>query len=561
MNIAAISKLRLPVEATVTVPGSKSYTLRALFVAALCDSEPKLTGLLESKDTEAMQNCLRDIKNGQEELSAGESGITARFITALACITPGNQRISGKAGLLKRPIGDLVEALRQLGAKIEYVETEGFLPITVSSGSLSGSKVAISGQTSSQYLSALLLIAPVLKGGLEINVDGKQISKPYIDITIDIMNSFGVNVDNDNYQKYTVQPQKYRAEEYEAEGDYSSATYFYAINALTGSNIKVENLNANSKQGDKKFVELLENNQALPKEIDAEDFPDQAMTLAVLAAFAEGKTVINGVRSLRVKETERVQAIENELAKMGIKTESSEDRLTVYGGAPKPARIDTYNDHRLAMSFAVAATRLGGMSIFSPEAVDKTFPEFWNELGKITDVKISELKPENILLIGMRGSGKSTTARLLAKKLQKQFIELDDLIVSRENKSVPEIVAEKGWEYFRDVESETVASIAGRQGAIISTGGGVILRGENIVKLKKNSICIFLRADPKIMERRTADDPNRPALTKEKTLIKEIKSIYAQRKDKFYQAADFIIDTSEVNAQQVVNEIIDKLEL
>lgn len=560
MKIAEVSKLNSPAEATVVVPGSKSYTLRALFVAALCESEPKLTGLLESKDTSAMRDCLEDIKSGKDRLSAEESGITARFVTALACISPGKQQITGESSLLKRPIGDLVEALRQLGADIEYAEKEGFLPIAVSSDQLSGSEVTISGQTSSQYLSALLLIAPILEKGLEIHIEGKQISKPYIDITLDVMNHFGVKFENDNYKKYTVKPQTYQTNEYKVEGDYSSAAYFYAINALTGSKITVENLNPSSKQGDKKFVGLL-NESKLPPRINAEDFPDQAMTLAVLAAFGSDKTTIDGVRSLRVKETERVKAVENELAKMGIKTESTEDQLIIHGGSPGPARIDSYNDHRIAMSFAVAATKIGSVSIFNPEVVGKTFPGFWDELAKVTEVKISDIELQNILLIGMRGSGKTTTARLLAQNLNKEFVELDDLIVEHENKSVSEIVSTKGWEYFRDIESEAVSSIANRRDAIISTGGGVILRDENIVRLKRNSVCVFLRANPEIMERRTANDPNRPALTKEKTLIKEIESIYADRKDKFYRAADFMIDTTKNTPEKVVDEIIDKLGL
>lgn len=569
MKIAEISELKLPSDAQVSVPGSKSYSLRALFIAALCDSPPELNGLLESQDTKAMQDCLKDIKAGESKLSAGESGITARFITALACIAPGRQEISGEPGLLKRPIADLVKALRQLGAVIEYLGQEGFLPIAVSSGSLSGEKVTVSGGTSSQYLSALLLIAPVLKNGLEIDVEGELISKPYVDMTLDIMSSFGVDVQNGKYQKYSVKPQRYeRTNEYKIEGDYSSASYFYAINALTGSNIKVENLNLGSKQADKQFVDLIKTGEwhggmdsrsDEARFINAQDFPDQAMTLAVLAAFREGKTVINGVKSLRVKETERVKALENELAKMGINTESAEDTLTIYGGKPKPATIDTYNDHRIAMSFAVAGMKAGGMKILRPQVVSKTFPDFWDELSKITEVKMSESKPGNILLIGMRGSGKSTTGRKLAEKLQKRFIELDDLIVERENKSVPEIVASKGWEYFRDIESEAIRSIADEENTVISSGGGIVLRDENISLLKSNSTCIFLRADIKVMEARTASDPNRPALTKEKTLIKEIESIYAERKDKFYEAADFIIDTSTISPGQVVNEIMEKL--
>lgn len=561
MNIAEISKLKLPAKTTVVVPGSKSYTLRALFVSALCDSRPKLSGLLNSKDTDAMQNCLKDIEDGKEQIFAGESGITARFITALACITPGKQKITGAPGLLKRPIGELVEAFRQLGAKIEYLEKDGFLPIAVSSGKLPGGKVTISGQTSSQYLSALLLIAPVLEKGLIIEINGKQISRPYIDMTLDIMSYFGIKIENDNYQKYVIKPQKYLAKDYEVEGDYSSGAYFYAINALSGSDIKVENLNPDSKQGDKKFVDLLRNNQTLPKEINAEDFPDQAMTLAVLAAFGDGKTVINGVKSLRIKETERVKAIENELAKMGIKTESTEDQLTIHGGDPKPARIDTYNDHRIAMSFAVAAARLGGMSIFNPEVVDKTFPEFWDELGKITEVKINSLKPENILLIGMRGSGKTIIGKILAKKLKMDFFDMDEFIEQKQGVKVREIVEKSGWNHFRQLETDACRELGQLENTIVASGGGVVLNNDNMAQFGNTTLRLLFVANTDLLSKRIRGDANRHELTGQPTLLGELSEVWKNRGGKYFKNADFIFDTSKSTPELAAKDIIDKLGL
>ncbi|HEX5798034.1 MAG TPA: shikimate kinase [Candidatus Saccharimonadales bacterium] len=559
MKIAEIAKIKHPAEVTVNVPGSKSYTLRALFLAALCDSPPKLTGLLESMDTEAMRNCLEAITNGQEEIFAGESGITARFITALACITPGRQKITGKPGLLKRPIGDLVDALRQLGANIEYIGKDGFLPISVSSENLSESKVSLSGQTSSQYLSALLLISPKLENGLEINIKDKQISKPYIDITVDIMKSFGVEVANDDYQKYIVKPQKYQANEYAVEGDYSSAAYFYAINALAGSNIKVRNLNLDSKQGDKKFVDMIKNKPA-PKEINAEDFPDQAMTLAVLAAFAEGKTVISGVKSLRVKETERVKAAENELAKMDIKTESTEDRLTIYGGKPQATKVETYGDHRIAMSFAVASAKLDGMTIFNPEVVDKTFPGFWDELDKLTEVKISELKPDNILLIGMRGSGKSTIGKILAKELGMDFVDMDTLIELKQGLKVRDIVEKNGWAYFRELESKICAELAQLKNTVMASGGGVVINDKNMSGFDKNTLKILFVAEPSLLSKRIKGDSNRHGLTSQPTLLGELDEVWENRKEKYFKNTDFIFDTSKEAPELVVKNIIGKLE-
>ncbi len=582
MNIAEISKLSLPADITVSVPGSKSYCQRALLIAALCEEDIQIKNLLDSKDTKAMQDSIAALKENRSELMINESGLTARFITALACISPGSQTISGTPNLQKRPIKDLVDALRQLGADIEYKEKEGFLPIVVSSEQLSGDKVSLSGQTSSQYLSALLLIAPVLGNGLEITVEGKQISKPYLDITIDIMSSFGVNVENDNYQRYTVKPQKYKAKVYEVEADYSSAAYFYAINTLTGSNIKVGNLNPNSKQGDKKFVDLIKTSEwhggrgpsTNIVEVDGrdsrsdearvenvEDFPDQAMTLGVLAAFKGGKTVINGVKSLRIKETERVKALENELAKMGIKTESTDDTLTIFGGSPKLANIDTYGDHRIAMSCAGAAVKLGGMKIFRPEVVEKTFPGFWNELGKITEVKISKLKPESLLLIGMRGSGKSTIGKILANKLAMDFVDMDELIEQKQGQKVKEIVEGNGWDHFRQLESELCAELAELKNTVIASGGGIVLNDENMSKFRNNTLKLLFVAETGLLSERIKGDANRYELTGQPTLLGELSEVWEDRREKYYKNADFVFDTSEGTPDQLVQDIIDRLGL
>lgn len=561
MKIAEISKLNRSSEAIVNVPGSKSYCQRALLIAAMCEENVEIKNLLKSNDTKAMQDSIAALRSRQAELKIKESGLTARFIAALACISPGSQIISGTPELQKRPIRDLVDALRQLGAEIEYKENEGFMPVVVSSESLSGNKVNISGQTSSQYLSALLLIAPKLENGLEITVKDKQISKPYIDITIDIMNSFGVEVENDNYQKYLIKPQKYRAKEYTVEGDYSSASYFYTINALTESDIQVKGLDPDSKQGDKKFTDLLRSGHAFPEEIDAEDFPDQAMTLAVLAAFNDGKTVINGVKSLRIKETERVKAVENELAKMGIKTKSSEDQLIIYGGTPKPARIDTYGDHRIAMSFAVAGTKVDGMKIFSPEDVDKTFPDFWNELSKVTEVKINELKPENILLTGMRGSGKSTIGKILAGKLDMEFVDMDDLIEQKESLSVKEIVEKNGWDYFRKLEAQLCGKVAKLKNTVIASGGGIVLDDKNMAEFDDSTLKLLFVAKTNILSARIKGDANRHELTGQPTLLGELAEVWENRRDKYYRNADFIFETTEGTPELIAQYIIDRLGL
>ncbi|HYF96949.1 MAG TPA: 3-phosphoshikimate 1-carboxyvinyltransferase [Patescibacteria group bacterium] len=558
INNAYIKPLDKPVNTNVNVPGSKSYSQRALLIAAMLGENVKIRNLLSSSDTKTMQESISALKSGQSDIRIHESGLTARFITALACISNGAQTISGTLRLQKRPIKDLVEALQQLGADIRYIDKDGYLPFKVMSSELKGGEISLKGNISSQYLSALLLIAPALKNGLTLNIEGHQISKPYIDMTIDVMDHFGVKVENHDYKQYVVKPQKYQAKDYFVEADYSSASYFYAINKLTWSNIKVQNLNPDSKQGDKKFVDLLKARE-LPTTINAEDFPDQAMTVAILAAFNPNKTVINGVKSLRIKETERVEAIENELAKMGIKTKSTKDQLTIYGGNPRSARIDTYNDHRLAMSFAVAGTKLPNMQIMNPKAVDKTFPGFWDELGKITDVKFEQKTFSNILLTGMRGSGKSTIGRKLAKKLEMHFIDMDDYIENKNNQKVRDIVLTKGWKYFRDIESKACKELSTKSNCVISSGGGIVLRQDNIDSFRSNSLIILLKSDPKKLSYRIKHDKNRPELSTQPTLIGELGEVWRKRKDSYFKNADFIIETSYISPKQAVNEIMEKL--
>lgn len=396
----------------IEIPGSKSFTNRALVMAALTKGPVTLYNPLYSEDTEAMIGALRTlglrietfpdriivcddisvVQNKTCELFAKDSGTTMRFLLTLACLTPGIKVIRGNARLNVRPIKDLVETLRLLGAKIDYLEKEGEAPLKIHSCSLSGHEVTIDATISSQFLSALLMISPLLNG-LKIHLKGELISKPYASMTIQMMQASGIDV----LPGYHIPPgQHYQAHQYTIEGDFSSAGYFFALAALTQSTITLKNLNPHSTQADRKFLDILASmgneilrgdqgitiigKQILPLTLDMEDCPDQVQTMAVLAAFAKGVTKISGVRSLRLKETERVQALKNELAKMGIRTEDTHDTLTIYGGDPHAGVIETYGDHRMAMAFAVAGAKLPDMKILNPEVVNKTFPTFWDKL-------------------------------------------------------------------------------------------------------------------------------------------------------------------------------------
>jgi 3-phosphoshikimate 1-carboxyvinyltransferase len=417
MKAIRLTSLDQPAEATINVPGSKSYTNRALLLAAMTPGSVKLINPLMSDDTRAMIACLEqlgitvksgfdvievvgsiaDIKDGDYELGADLSGTTMRFMLALSAVIPGRQTLRGGPGLHKRPVGVLVTALRQLGATIDYLEQEGFPPLRVASNSLKTSPVRISGAESSQYLSALLMVAPIA-GGLTLEIEGEPLSKPYIDMTVETMRHFGVAVTTKTGSYQVTGQQIYSGSQYVIEGDVSSASYFLAIAALTRSTFTLKNLNPQSHQADMGFLKILEDmgNELVyaedsitikghgvrPVKVDMRDCPDQAQTLAVLAACADGQTTMTGIQSLRIKETERIAALEQELKKMGIETASTQSTLTVVGGQPQAATIGTHGDHRMAMAFAVAGSQLSGMVIEEPEVVGKTFPAFWEELAR-----------------------------------------------------------------------------------------------------------------------------------------------------------------------------------
>lgn len=421
MQSIQIIPLQRKPEGRVWVPGSKSYTNRALIMAALAPGRSKIYGSSSSEDSLVLIRALGKVgikiktagdslvvDSGQKHLAAvlkinlGAAGTALRFFTAYASLCLGQIILDGSKRMRERPIGDLVRALKQLGVKIKYLGEKGFPPLKIQGGTIEGGKVEMRGSVSSQYISALLMIAPVLNKGLDLKVKGKQISKSYIDMTLDGLQKFGVSVQNRDYQYYRVDPQEeYKAVEFYVEGDASGGSYFWAIAALTGGNARVLNINPDSAQGDVHFPALLgrmgcrvkRNKEAGWIEVEGppalqaisvnmERMPDTAQTLAVVAAFAQGQSKITGLSSLRVKETDRLAALQKELFRMGIKSKIGRDYILIDGGKPKGAEILTYQDHRMAMAFAVAGARISNMIITDSQVVTKSFPKFWEELEK-----------------------------------------------------------------------------------------------------------------------------------------------------------------------------------
>jgi 3-phosphoshikimate 1-carboxyvinyltransferase len=398
----------------VTVPGSKSYTHRALIAAALADGVSVLKNALISDDTRYTIKALRQmgiqIEANREELRVegkngclepciapiylGNSGTSLRLLTGVAALGKGTYTLTGDARLQARPIQDLLGALQQMGIQARSVNANGCPPVEVTGAMIKANRVEINCQNSSQYLSALLLIAPLTPNGLDIQVVGVPVSRPYIDLTAAVMETFGIAQDRKAYRKFMVPGgQRYRAGQYVVEADCSQAAYFWSAAAIGGTDIKVLGVNTETTQGDVRFVDLLQQMGCRVsresdgitvaggplKAIEANlaDMPDQVPTLSVVAAFAKGTTVIKNVAHLKSKESDRLSATVTELNKMGIEASCTESALIIKGGQPQGSVVETYNDHRIAMSFAIAGLRVSGVCIRNESCVEKSFPAFW----------------------------------------------------------------------------------------------------------------------------------------------------------------------------------------
>jgi len=414
------------IDGGVNLPGSKSLSNRALLLAALAEGTTTIRNLLESDDTRHMLNALKQLgieytlsadktecrvvgnagalENTElEELFLGNAGTAMRPLCAALCLGKGTYILTGEPRMKERPIGHLVDALRQIGAEISYLENEGYPPLKIEANGLKGGKVEIDGTISSQFLTALLLASPMAEADLTISIMGELVSKPYIDITLDIMQKFGVKVSNDDYKTFTIKAgQKYKAiESYMVEGDASSASYFLAAAAIKGGTVKVTGIGRDSIQGDIQFVDVLElmgarvewaetyvsvtRDVLRPIDMDFNHIPDAAMTVATMALFAKGVTTLRNIYNWRVKETDRLFAMATELRKVGAEIEEGEDYLKIIPPKMlKHAAIDTYDDHRMAMCFSLLALDSASVTINEPECTAKTFPAYFEVLESIS---------------------------------------------------------------------------------------------------------------------------------------------------------------------------------
>jgi len=416
------------------LPGSKSLTLRDCAIAALADGESTVRYPGEADDYWRMKDCLRrlgitvndsvegevritgkggDFAPGRVELDVGQSAVTTRLMLAFAALRPDTTLVDGHISMQKRPNKDLVDALTALGATLS--PKEGFLPTSVRGTQRLRGPVRVPGNISSQYLTSLLIIAPLLEAGLIIDVEGDLTSKPYVDLTLDEMAKFGVRVTNHDYRRLSVAPQVYRASAIDVEGDASAASYFAALATLHGARITLSNLGSLTRQGDYAFFGLCEKlgasvertaantiiegprsvATAFDGPVDMTSMPDVAPTLMMIAPFLPRPTRITGLATLRVKECDRIAAPTRELRKLGVTVEEGPDYMVIEplapgsNARPKVVEIETYHDHRIAMSFGVLGSRLPGLRILDPGCVAKTYPNYWKDWSRAAAARLA----------------------------------------------------------------------------------------------------------------------------------------------------------------------------
>jgi 3-phosphoshikimate 1-carboxyvinyltransferase len=409
---------RPSIDASVRIPGSKSVTHRALITAGLADGESLLKEFLPCEDTLFTLSALKELgvqisiegentrvsgtggkftfAPGRKEIFLGNSGTSYRLLLSTVALARGDYILTGTPRMQERPIGDLVRALNNLGVEASCIEQNNFPPVLIRAKGIHGGRVEIPGELSSQYVSSILLAGPYAEKEVEIEITGRLVSRPYVDVTLDVMKMFGVQVNRDGYRCFRISAgQRYRPCQFIIEGDVSAASYFWGAAAVTGGTLTTENIYPHTtRQGDVVLLDILEEmgcriererervvvqgGELSGIEVDMGAMPDMVPTLAAIALFARGKTAIRNVSHLRLKESDRLGAVALEWGRLGGRVEELEDGIIIHGGERLSGRVmDPHNDHRLAMSLAIAGLRVPGIKIKNEHCVNKSFPRFW----------------------------------------------------------------------------------------------------------------------------------------------------------------------------------------
>ncbi len=585
-----IPALRFPVQADLTLPGSKSHANRAILCACLAEGTTLIRHATPCDDVVVMVENLQKMgfdlhwmhrargelkivggmphssltpspspEGRGEVLDCHNAGTALRFLLSLAALQPGEWVLTGDEHMRKRPIADLTHALRSLGAEIS--DTNGCPPITIVGGTVTGSKVRLKASVSSQYLSSLLMIAPCFPQGLTIEVDGPLTSSGYVDLTEKVMKDFGVQIERTS-NSFIVRHQKYHsptpkgagtcpeddrrvwpAAFYEIEGDWSAAGAWLVLNEITGSKISFTNLDPQSLQSDRALpqaIKLLHGKG--DRIIDCSAIPDQVMNLALLAAFRNGKTTITGAANLRHKECDRLAVITSELRKTGIRISELSDGLIIIpppqpflrcgGGTPQTVIVlDPHHDHRMAMCFAILGLKRGGIEVRNPECCAKSYPQFFTHLKSILHLS----RP--IAIVGMRAAGKSGLARQLASRLKLSYVDIDAVFM-KEHGPIKDFVIQKGWPAFRSAEEKLVEAFLSPS-TIVSLGGGATESKKTRELLKKKAIVIWIQATKVDLINRLRSG-KRPSLT-DLPLDQEVHKLLVERAPNYKEVAHIMI--------------------
>ncbi|KAG5929994.1 hypothetical protein E4U42_003547 [Claviceps africana] len=619
LSSSVIVKPGIPsgLDVTVTPPGSKSISNRALILAALGSGSCKIKNLLHSDDTEYMLSAISQLggasyswhaageilevegKGGNlsasgDELYIGNAGTASRFLTTVLALCSPTKRtcstvLTGNDRMKVRPIGPLVDALRLNGVEIEYLEREKSLPLRVySAGGFTGGLIELAATVSSQYVSSILMAAPYAKSPVTLRlVGGKPISQPYIDMTISMMKTFGVSVTKSTSEAdtYHIPLGVYsNPSEYTIESDASSATYPLAVAAITGTTCTIPNIGSSSLQGDARFaIDVLRPMGCSVKQdelsttvtgpapgklkslpyVDMEPMTDAFLTASVLAAVANGKTCITGIANQRVKECNRIAAMTNQLAKFGVSCTELDDGIEIVGRSLSNAStareaIDCYDDHRVAMSFSVLSVVVPGATIITErQCVGKTWPGWWDTLSQIFKVRLEgsdvAVPPvslaaagftsveKSIFIIGMRGAGKTTAGRWMAKQLRWKFLDLDEELERQSGMTIPNIInGPTGWDGFRHEESKLLQDVMRKlsRGHVFSCGGGIVESAEAREMLQTychngGTVVLVHRDLDQVIEYLTTDK-SRPAYTT------EIRQVYERRQPWYESCSNYV---------------------
>lgn len=551
-NDYRVTPLARPFDVEIALPGSKSVANRAIVAACLAQGCTIIHGATPVDDVRHLVEALARLgfrlrwidedagrlevwgglptAAGAGELYCGNAGTAVRFVTSVAALVPGEWIVTGDARMRQRPIGDLVLALRALGADV--AATDGCPPVRIRGGWRRGGQISLRAAVSSQFVSSLLLVGACLDGGLAIGATELSGSAGYIELTRTVLARFGVVVTGDATGVLRVAQSSPRSPtSFQVEADHSAAGAFLVLAELTSSRFAAPALDPHSAQGDRAVSEVIAMMRgAGPRTIDVREIPDQLMNLAVLAARRDGDTRFVGAARLRVKETDRLAVTAQEFAKAGLAIEVEADGVLVRGGARlRPARLDPHGDHRMAMAFAILGSLVDGVVIDDPVCVSKSYPGFFRDLAGLPAA------PRCVAIIGMRGAGKSTLARQVAADLQLTRIDCDEEF-ERRHGAIGAFVAAHGFARFRELEAQRVAE-ALHPGRVVALGGGAIETPRVRDLLRDHAVVVWIDEERARIEERVAGS-DRPVITPGGDLRAEIEPLLARRRPLYQAAAD-----------------------